>query len=186
MTTVVIYGPPASGKTRNAEALRQFFGCTHIYEDDVSHRAEFPKPGALILTQSSPDSILRWQLEKAGRGIMETLVFHGILSALRQMEMATPTLITDEYVNIGSADDRTERERKLDQEADFWLVWSPTGKSPPTKRHYTQGSAEREAGRLAANNPGQQFYVLEPRYEVAALLTRIRHAPPVLDEEVPF
>lgn len=78
--------------------------------------------------------------------------------------------------------ERTERERNLDQIADFWIIWSPQGIHAPKFKHFTLESAEREAERLAATNPGKQFFVMEPRYEVAALLTRIRHAP----DEVPF
>ena len=33
MTPVVIYGPPASGKTQNAEALRDYFGLANILEE---------------------------------------------------------------------------------------------------------------------------------------------------------
>ena len=33
MIPVIVYGPPASGKTRNAEALRKYFGLTNIFEE---------------------------------------------------------------------------------------------------------------------------------------------------------
>ena len=33
MTPVIIYGPPASGKTRNAEAFRDYFGLANIFEE---------------------------------------------------------------------------------------------------------------------------------------------------------
>lgn len=79
--------------------------------------------------------------------------------------------------------DRTEREKNLDQIADFWIVWSPQGIHAPKYQHGSLQAAEREAERLAATHPGKQFYVMEPRYEVAALLTRIRHVP---DDEAPF
>lgn len=42
----------------------------------------------------------------------------------------------------------------------FWMVWNPMG-WPPKFRHESEDSALREAKRLARNNPGQQFYVLE-------------------------
>ncbi len=42
----------------------------------------------------------------------------------------------------------------------FWMVWSPQGR-PPTHRHQFHGLAVSEAERLARNNPGQQFFVLE-------------------------
>ena len=43
----------------------------------------------------------------------------------------------------------------------FWLVWSPTGRSPVV-RHTTEESATQEATRLARAHPGGAFYVLEP------------------------
>lgn len=45
-------------------------------------------------------------------------------------------------------------------EEQFWMVWSPQGRAP-TKVHQTLGSATNEAERLARNNPGNQFYVLQ-------------------------
>lgn len=41
----------------------------------------------------------------------------------------------------------------------FWMVWNPR-RNPPTCRHGTEGSATKEAERLAALYPGQRFYVL--------------------------
>ncbi len=51
----------------------------------------------------------------------------------------------------------------------FWLVWCPTGHRPPSHRHTSVESAQREAGRLAALHTGQEFYVVES-IGVAALL----------------
>ena len=42
----------------------------------------------------------------------------------------------------------------------FWLVWNHNG-GVPTVQHETAQSAKTEAERLARNNPGQQFHVLE-------------------------
>jgi len=68
---------------------------------------------------------------------------------------------------------------------DFWLVWCPTGATPPRFRHPTQESAEREAERLAATHPGKTFFVLEPRYSVNCGPRRVSYVP--LDhDEVPF
>ncbi len=41
----------------------------------------------------------------------------------------------------------------------FWLVWSPQGHAP-TVPHATEGAAQCEAERLAASNPGKEFYTL--------------------------
>lgn len=43
----------------------------------------------------------------------------------------------------------------------FWLVWSPQGKAPPTRRHYDKQVAIQEAMRLSRENPGSEFHVLE-------------------------
>lgn len=45
--------------------------------------------------------------------------------------------------------------------APFWLVWSPTGKTPPSRRHDLKEEATTEAERLARATPGAEFYVLE-------------------------
>jgi hypothetical protein len=44
----------------------------------------------------------------------------------------------------------------------FWLVWSPTGTTPPKFRHESEKAATEEAERLAITHPGQLFVVLEP------------------------
>jgi hypothetical protein len=50
--TVIVYGPPASGKTRNAAALARHFGCRQIIDDwDDSLPIE---RGALHLTNVTP------------------------------------------------------------------------------------------------------------------------------------
>ena len=42
----------------------------------------------------------------------------------------------------------------------FWMVWNPHGRSP-TYRHESRESANKEAQRLARDNPGQVFVVLK-------------------------
>lgn len=42
----------------------------------------------------------------------------------------------------------------------FSIVWNPAGERPPSYRHDTPESAIAEAGRLAAKNPGEAFFVL--------------------------
>lgn len=43
----------------------------------------------------------------------------------------------------------------------FYLVWSPQGNTPPSRRHLTYENANDEAERLANCNPGVFFYVAE-------------------------
>ena len=42
----------------------------------------------------------------------------------------------------------------------FWLVWNEMGHSP-TVKHPDPHSAKREAARLASQNPGREFHVLQ-------------------------
>jgi len=42
----------------------------------------------------------------------------------------------------------------------FWMVWCPQG-NPPKAKHYNLDSAVSEAKRLAAQNPGREFVVLQ-------------------------
>ena len=42
----------------------------------------------------------------------------------------------------------------------FWLVWNPAGRSP-SHRHKSIEDAVKEAERLARQEPGQRFIVLE-------------------------
>jgi hypothetical protein len=48
----------------------------------------------------------------------------------------------------------------IETEDAFWLVWSPTGTTPPTHRHEHYHLAQTEAERLARLYPGEEFYVL--------------------------
>ena len=45
-------------------------------------------------------------------------------------------------------------------ENSFCIVWNPAG-SNPQYRHTTPDAATTEARRLAAQSPGQKFYVLQ-------------------------
>jgi hypothetical protein len=72
-----------------------------------------------------------------------------------------------------------------DRPCPFWLVWSPTGQRPPRYQHPTYGSAQVEADRLARENPGCQFYVLQPvDSRVVRGLTRETFF--IEDDQVPF
>lgn len=42
----------------------------------------------------------------------------------------------------------------------FWVVWNPAG-GAPTVKHETEHMARIEALRLASQNPGQDFVVLQ-------------------------
>lgn len=60
---------------------------------------------------------------------------------------------------------RSEREKAKPapppaDEMEFWLVWSPDGRFPPSKRHASEAEARAEAKRLAASKTGSDFFVL--------------------------
>lgn len=46
----------------------------------------------------------------------------------------------------------------MDEAKRFWMA---AGRGPSNHRHSSQGEAEREAKRLARENPGQWFVVVE-------------------------
>jgi hypothetical protein len=52
MNTVIIYGPPRSGKTFNSEQLRHDYGCSSVV--DGWQQGDPITPGALHLTNAPP------------------------------------------------------------------------------------------------------------------------------------
>lgn len=57
----------------------------------------------------------------------------------------------------------------------FWVVWNPIGRNPVV-RHKTEKDATNEANRLARNNPGQEFVVLQSKRScVTTTVTQIEH-----------
>lgn len=65
----------------------------------------------------------------------------------------------------------------------FWMVWRMHGNGP-TRMHDTKTSAINEAERLASNNPGFRFVVLEAI--CAREVNNMREIDLVEPEEVPF
>lgn len=59
MTVIVIHGPMASGKTRNAERFRSHYGRTRIVDGWVADDERELRPGDLVLTYEHPDEIRR-------------------------------------------------------------------------------------------------------------------------------
>lgn len=54
-TSVIVFGPQACGKTRNAEKLKQHFGLDRVIEhEDYPPNQLLPTTGALILTNRTP------------------------------------------------------------------------------------------------------------------------------------
>lgn len=54
--SVVVHGPQACGKTRNAEALRKHYGLTSILDDWNPHE-RLPLRDTLVLTNANPESL---------------------------------------------------------------------------------------------------------------------------------
>ena len=72
-----------------------------------------------------------------------------------------------------------------DQQIEFWLIWNPK-RHAPTKKHYSEVSAEQEARRLAENNPGEHFFVLKTERDFIATINPVSSLPirPGAEEEI--
>lgn len=57
----------------------------------------------------------------------------------------------------------------------FYMIWSPQGVTPPRTRFASQKAAEMASRKLAAANPGREFFVMEA--------IGVCHVP---EEAVPF
>lgn len=66
----------------------------------------------------------------------------------------------------------------------FYIVWSPTGKLPPSRRHASPYEASAEAERLARLSPGSEFYVLESITRVST--TDVTWSKATEDDGSPF
>lgn len=68
----------------------------------------------------------------------------------------------------------------------FWFVWNPTAQIP-TYRHYSLEHAKQEAKRLAMQNPGTEFIVLESIGTVVKNEVIWKgHGTGFNEEEIPF
>lgn len=52
--------------------------------------------------------------------------------------------------------------KKEEKSMKFWTVWNPAGRNPAVKQA-SRAVAQKEAERLAAANPGQEFFVMESK-----------------------
>jgi hypothetical protein len=67
----------------------------------------------------------------------------------------------------------------------FYLVWSPTGPTPPRVRHASRAEAKAEAERLARINRGTEFFVVCATDRL--LVDDLRHDRLVAGvEDIPF
>ncbi len=53
MKSVIVFGPPGCGKTKNAEILKQAYGLKTV-QDEWTPGTEFPKEDCLVLTSFIP------------------------------------------------------------------------------------------------------------------------------------
>ena len=68
----------------------------------------------------------------------------------------------------------------------FWIVWAPAGRLPPRVRHSRRCLAEAEAHRLARENPGAEFIVMQATVRMmqpASMVVEHYHCD---DDQVPF
>lgn len=49
----------------------------------------------------------------------------------------------------------------------FYIIWNPKGPTTPRFRHDTFGQAQAEAQRLALENPGHEFFVMQAHSRTA-------------------
>ena len=66
-------------------------------------------------------------------------------------------------------------------EQPFFVVWNPSGGNP-RYRHTTERLARHEAIRLARENPGQSFFVLEAK----SVSKSVEPVTTVVFDEIPF
>jgi hypothetical protein len=64
----------------------------------------------------------------------------------------------------------------------FWIVWCPTGPTPPRMRHNNRPSAEAERDRLARVHVGHEFFVLRAESSAKKIDVEVTR----FDEDVPF
>lgn len=76
-----IYGPAKSGKTRNREAFRTYFGCGRVVDDWSRRDQRMLEAGDLVLTKEQPPYGLRTTLRQRS--------FH-IRDALRLVPLVAP------------------------------------------------------------------------------------------------
>jgi len=86
------------------------------------------------------------------------------------------------------------KEKEMNKEASFFIVWCPQNASSPTYRHYSREDAEREAKRLADINQGKEFFVCqaECKYQTQSVTkTKFEMSYPPCDDkpcddDIPF
>lgn len=71
------------------------------------------------------------------------------------------------------------------QENTFFMVWNPNG-YPPRVQHGDRTAADREATRLARENPGQRFVVLMAMAEYVKDDVRVTHYVDHDELAIPF
>jgi len=66
----------------------------------------------------------------------------------------------------------------------LWIVWNPAGRNPQA-RHDTYRSAAAEAARLARENPGNEFYVMQA-HRVVCLVSPLKVEDFDTEIDIPF
>lgn len=66
----------------------------------------------------------------------------------------------------------------------YFIVWCPHSPTPPRHKHASYEQAEAEAHRLARNNPGKDFVVLQARWRV--LISETSTTSFMYEDDIPF
>lgn len=71
----------------------------------------------------------------------------------------------------------------------FWLIWSPTGPTPPRVRLTTRSEAKRAAEEMARMHPGQEFYVMRAEcvsVKRDVLTVNLKASATETNDDIPF
>ncbi len=146
------------GPQKEAEDLANKLNCSLNY-DPLTNFTDL-KIETLKLAEQLLELGLIYKLESHvanGFSFFDLRIFTDQGEIVEKFTATTSTVNDDHYTEF------LNRVRKYinDKKNNFYLVWSPSGDSPPKHKHYTFESAQKEAKRLASIVPQANFYVLE-------------------------
>lgn len=64
----------------------------------------------------------------------------------------------------------------------FFILWSPTGPTPPRRLHQTKHQAQQVAEKMAREHPGQEFFVMR----TVSVTKKVDVITETFDDDLPF